>query len=308
MNNAFRRWTGDEPAGVSQAGQRITEMRVWNWPPEPLVPRANEPTFAPEMPNPGDRSSRIVGLDVATQPGNVGVTSCRSTEEGIVVDALALGETWEGIDAAVGSFVEEGTLIALDAPLGWPAAMTAALAGHRAGGGLSGTANAVFRRRTDDVVAEALGKRPLDVGADRIARTAHAALGFLARLREAIALPVPLAWRPGEARGVSAIEVYPAGTLAARGLPSSGYKGASEQAARVRSAILAKLQEIRADAEAVALMKQSDHALDAVLCAVAAFDFLHAPVLEPDDLERAGREGWIWVRSPAEGPTPSTNE
>src|SRR5437016_7332440 len=41
----------------------------------------------------------------------------------------------------------------------------------------------MFRRVTDDVIYERLGKRPLDVGADRIARTAHAALRFLEELR-----------------------------------------------------------------------------------------------------------------------------
>ncbi|MEM7433991.1 MAG: DUF429 domain-containing protein [Myxococcota bacterium] len=227
---------------------------------------------------------------------------CRCASRAIVIETLELGRSWAGIDTAVREFVDDRTLLALDAPLGWPAAMTAALADHRAGGPLSGSANAIFRRRTDDEVAEALGKRPLDVGADRIARTAHAALGFLARLRKATGLPIPLAWRPGEVVRASAVEVYPAGTLASRGLPSAGYKGASAQATSVRVAILEKLPEIQADPVAVGLMKQSDHALDAALCAVAAFDFLHAPVLEPEDLERATREGWIWVRATAEAP------
>ncbi|HXQ24571.1 MAG TPA: hypothetical protein VN812_23015 [Candidatus Acidoferrales bacterium] len=41
----------------------------------------------------------------------------------------------------------------------------------------------MFRRLTDDVVYERLGKRPLEVAADRIAWAAHAALKFFGDLR-----------------------------------------------------------------------------------------------------------------------------
>ncbi len=75
-------------------------------------------------------------------------------------------------------------LLALDAPLGWPAALGVALAGHRAGGPLEHTPNRLFRRRTDDWVRSRFGKRPLEVGADLIARTAHAALALLEGLRQ----------------------------------------------------------------------------------------------------------------------------
>ncbi|MEM9729743.1 MAG: DUF429 domain-containing protein [Myxococcota bacterium] len=243
--------------------------------------------------------TRVVGLDVATQPRNVGVALCQASAKKVVVESVALGESWAQIDEEVARFVEDSALVALDAPLGWPATMTSALAHHRAGQGVQGTPNAVFRRRTDDVVAEALGKRPLDVGADRIARTAHAALAFLARLRGARGLAVPLAWQAGTAEGVSAIEVYPAGTLAARGLPSSGYKGATVKAASARRAIIDGLGgQVHAEASTFERMEESDHVLDAVLCAVAAFDFLEGETIEPDDRELAEREGWIWVRRP----------
>ena len=37
-------------------------------------------------------------------------------------------------------------------------------------------------------------------------------------------------------------------------------------------------------------------ALDAVVCLLAAMDFLGGYALPPDDRDRAEREGWIWVR------------
>ena len=45
-----------------------------------------------------------------------------------------------------------------------------------------------------------------------------------------------------------------------------------------------------------------DHALDAVLCLVAAADFLRGDVVQPlpADLASARREGWIWFRHKAE--------
>jgi len=187
------------------------------------------------------RLVRIVGVDIATQPKNVGLGLGTLSGGDLRVESVTARESWDAIDAEVGAWVrssEGAVLLALDAPLGWPAALANALRGHRAGAAVQPAANAMFRRRTDDVVAAALGKRPLDVGADRIARTAHAALGFLTRIRDVHRMEVPLAWQPGKAERVGAIEVYPAGTLASRGHPSTGYKGTAGSAVEVRAAII----------------------------------------------------------------------
>jgi hypothetical protein len=72
--------------------------------------------------------------------------------------------------------------------------------------------NELFRRATDDDIKLRLGKRPLDVGADRIARTAAAALKLLDRLRRETGRPIPLAWTPDEDPTWRAIEVYPVAT------------------------------------------------------------------------------------------------
>ncbi|MCM8612051.1 DUF429 domain-containing protein [Accumulibacter sp.] len=85
----------------------------------------------------------------------------------------------------------------------------------------------LFRRETDRVVAAEIGKTPLEVAADRIARAAHSALEVLGLLREHSGKQIPLAWSP-EFESVAAIEVYPGATLKARGLEHSGYKNASD--------------------------------------------------------------------------------
>jgi hypothetical protein len=92
----------------------------------------------------------------------------------------------------------DNVLIALDAPLGWPRALGACLQSHMAGAPLDSEANALFRRATDDEIKVRLSKRPLDVGADRIARTAVAALELLGALRRETGRPVPLAWAADE--------------------------------------------------------------------------------------------------------------
>jgi hypothetical protein len=89
-------------------------------------------------------------------------------------------------------------------------------------------------------IQQKLSKTPLDVGADRIARTAHAALALLGDLRHRLDAPIPLAWSP-ELSGIAAIEVYPAATLVAHGMPSSAYKAPDQESKRRE--ILAALQE-----------------------------------------------------------------
>lgn len=244
---------------------------------------------------------RIIGVDVATQPKSVGLARCTYRHGRLRLETVLAEPTWDAIDARIGSWLHSPTsdiptLLALDAPLGWPSRLSAALQSHRAGDSLPPVANELFRRRADDVIASALGKRPLDVGADRIARTAHAALRLLARLRRTHQLEIPLAWRSGPPSITSAIEVYPAGTLVSRSLPSSGYKGRTSDAVAVRDRIIDGLRvELALGSESGLLMQSSDHLLDAVLCCVAGHDFANGRVIDPDELDLARQEGWIWV-------------
>ena len=171
------------------------------------------------------------------------------------------------------------------------------LSGHRAGEPIHTAPNDLFRRETDRFIQRTLGKTPLDVGADRIARTAHAALRMLGEIRREFALPIPLAWStPPE--GVAAIEVYPAATLLAHGVRASGYKRPTQVEARqeILSA-LARTMAIRTEAS---LLETSADALDAVVCLLAAKDFLEGRAVGPTDRALAEIEGWIWAPPLAE--------
>jgi hypothetical protein len=123
----------------------------------------------------------LIGIDCATQAKNIGL-ACGSFENGKAqINEVTIGSN--DIDL-VDTIVEwtkrcEFTLIALDAPLGWPITLGQELCNHMAGKPIQTEPNNLFRRKTDQVVKREIGKLPLDVGADRIARTAHAALSFL---------------------------------------------------------------------------------------------------------------------------------
>jgi hypothetical protein len=164
---------------------------------------------------------------------------------------------------------------------------------HRAGEALNTSANAMFRRATDVFIHDELGKTPLDVGADRIARTAYAALRLLGDLREELELSIPLAWAPGDVSEVAAIEVYPAATLLAHGIRSKGYK--KREQVEQRREIVTGLRERLTIAERVPDLATSADLVDAAVCVLAGVDFLQGAAHCPRDSDLARREGWIWV-------------
>lgn len=191
------------------------------------------------------------------------------------------------------SDTEGPVLIAIDAPLGWPCSMGEALAGHRAGEEVMAKPNELFRRATDRHIQARLGKTPLDVGADRIARTAHVALRLLGGLRSRLSHEIPLAWDPHDMGKLSVIEVYPAATLLTHRIRFKGYKKRGDGPERCEI-VTALAQDLVLEMD-VALLETNADALDAVVCVLAASDFLSGTAHPPEDAESAVKEGWIWA-------------
>ena len=242
----------------------------------------------------------IIGVDCATKPASVGLAlACSENNTWILREAF----TCRGLNPAtiVSDWMHNSSgliLLALDAPLGWPASLGSHLQGHHAGALLPEEANMLFRRATDRFVYEQLGKTALDVGADKIARTAHWALCFLHEVRSNSGLPIPLAWATGGAHDTQAIEVYPAATLLAHGvLISSGYK--KPEQIQTRQSIVAKLEKNLEIGACADILENNHDALDAAVCVLAGIDFLSGAASEPTHLELAKREGWIWLRQPS---------
>jgi hypothetical protein len=152
--------------------------------------------------------------------------------------------------------------------------------------------NELFRRTTDRFIQATLGKTPLDVGADRIARTAYAALKILAELSDLLSCSVPLAWSPHFA-GVAAIEVYPAATLVACRCRSIGYKKPAQMSERRE--IVAVIGSAMNVGEYGPKLETFPDVLDATVCVLAAKHFLEDRCPCPANKVLAEREGWIWA-------------
>jgi predicted RNase H-like nuclease len=239
----------------------------------------------------------IIGVDCATDPRRVGLACAEVSGARPKLKVAEVGSKELSLADRIASWfgADSRTLLAMDAPLGWPVEMGPALTQQRAGEYIDVPPDRLFQRETDRVVHRVVGRRPLEVGAERIARTALAALALLEQLRQRLDQPISLAWSPQFPGLVSAIEVYPAGTLRAYGLPASGYKKRGQSSARQR--LIEWLSEHIEIQGPTTLLEENADALDAVICVLAGWDFLRGLTIAPTDPEQAAKEGWIWVLS-----------
>lgn len=200
------------------------------------------------------------------------------------VEQIAVGALKPSPAAIITAWLSnrQPVLLALDAPLGWPTDLGSSLSRHHAGDVITPSPERLFSRYTDTEIKRRLGKRPLEVGANLIARTAHAALNLLDDLRGRTGLEIPLAWDPQASEGIVAIEVYPAATRLAR------------QCSDAPGSLEGLESEIRLPTSP--LLGTSADARDAVVCALSGSDFLSGASVPPSDVMRAKKEGWIWAR------------
>lgn len=238
----------------------------------------------------------IVGVDAATLPGRTGLARGWLEGDRVTVAEAGVGARGRSPVAVLASWLREGpALVAVDAPLGWPAPLARGLSNHRAGQPLLGDPSTLFRRLTDRRAHERTGKFSLEVGADRIARTARAALTLLHEVGESLGRPIPMAWSSADALP-AVIEVYPAATLRALGLRAGGYK----RALRAREVLVERLgahctlPDSRPDQ--VGSLLHTDDALDAAVCVLSGGLFLQGRCRgpEPAEEEQARQEGWMW--------------
>jgi hypothetical protein len=258
---------------------------------------------APSAELPEDAAIRLIGVDCATLAQNtgfaVGSLDPANPARVRIHAARCCAASDELAALSVDAIGDRPALLGLDAPLGWPAPLADTLSWHQAGAPLGSPIlpdDRMFSRVTDLDIRARFGRRPLEVGADRIARTARAALRLLADVEVRRNKPVPLGWAPGPPDGVHALEVYPAATLAAYRIASKGYR---QEPARRRAVLRALAPQLTLPRGLDRLLVANPHALDAVLCVLAAADYLRGLAVPPP-LEHAGvsrREGWIWVRA-----------
>ena len=261
----------------------------------------------------------LIGVDYSAQEGNVGLAGGRLNGDSLKIEFAECPGTRAEVEKKIVSRINAekknggGVLISIDAPLGWPKSLSRALCWHKAGRAFSTPADQLFKRATDWWVRDKIKQKPLEIGADWIARTAYSALSFLLRLRNETGCAIPLAWEPGRVKGVSVIEVYPAATLKGLNISSAdcrGKEGAERQKciADWREDVINRLGVngvwLSEDVVKNRSVLENDHVFDAVLCVQAAVDFAKGCVVSPYEAEvdgakvstkRAKKEGWIWV-------------
>ena len=247
-------------------------------------------------------TTAIIGIDCATQEARRGLAYGLLKDSKLTITDVAFCSSVNPSQKIISNWLNRTrfTLLALDAPLGWPATMSQKLASHKAGNplGLEDN-NRIFLRETDFVIWEEF-KKPLEVGASLIARTATSALELLENLRKSQNLDIPLAWEMDDISETCAIEVYPAATLHALDIETSGYKkGESAKTNRLRIIEnLKKFYEIAVPTPQIHQAANNPDSLDAVVCVLAGADFLRGKCIPiPDKLrDSARKEGWIWVK------------
>lgn len=279
---------------------------------------------------------QIIGIDCAAQPGGFGLARARVRDTGlenleIMMTGKGKKNCFDQLSAQIRCWVEgdncadppNRTLLALDAPLGWPIHLTRALHRHRAGAPLErpfqqddedpNPGNHLFRRHTDRFIAQKFPGALLDIGADRIARVARSGLEVLGGLGTTAGehSPGALLWDPEHLERLGAIEVYPRLTL--RHLrPSTGndefhYKGTKPAHACDRREIVKLLRATKTlnlNANPLPRKKTTDDddyhhdAIDATLCVLEGLHFLLGHSVGPDH-----PAAFQWLDKKTEGPT-----
>ena len=275
------------------AGRRMIEL-ARHWPPTQSGSRR------PMTDDAAASRRRIIGIDFATEGSRTGLALAVFDNGELRIDQATVGDRRHCPRSIVLEWLtdsDDATLLAIDAPLGWPKPLVTSLTSHTAGARIAAPANCMFRRETDRFVQRELRKTPLDVGADRIARTAHAALRLLGELRDELGAAIPLVWQPSDATEHAVIEVYPAATLEAHGIRSSGYKATRDRDLRGRMLedLHSKSNVRNMEPPVLDDLSRNADMLDAAVCALAAADFITGRAMPPPDRRLAEREGWIWT-------------
>ncbi|WP_278234717.1 DUF429 domain-containing protein [Isoptericola sp. AK164] len=231
------------------------------------------------------------GIDLSADPRKTGVATIAWHGDDATVVEVAVGRH---DDAALCEVVRAAGTTGVDCPIGWPDAFVDYVVAHRAGGHdleIPETRRPLTYRATDLHVWRRTGVRPLAVSAERIGSAAMRCAALLATLARSGTLV-------DRAGGGPVLEVYPAASLKIWGLPHRGYKGRDPAARQVRERLVDAVATTFPWLDLAGFAqdcRDSDDALDAVLCAVIA-GLAHRGRCErvPEELrDTASREGWI---------------
>ncbi|MGM0551217.1 MAG: DUF429 domain-containing protein [Bacteroidota bacterium] len=241
----------------------------------------------------------ILGIDAAASDANTGLVTLEADTR--TVHKVAIGK-----EVPISQLLTEwlsdysGPVMAcMDAPLGWPEHFCEILATHEAGVPIILDKEQFFPRITDKRVHQKLGKRPLEVTANYIARTAHRALQLVEVLNEIVASSFKLFLDSEKIPHYSLAETYPAGWLISEQLAHKGYK----KDTALREALLQQIVErysLQITPDAQVDLIRWEHTFDALLCGLCGLDILQQRCFSLKDLAVpetiARKEGWVWFK------------
>ncbi len=241
----------------------------------------------------GDTAAVITaGVDLAAEAKGTAIAVIGWGGSGAQVTTVVQGAH----DADVLAVAQEADKVGVDCPFGWPIEFVRVVHDHERGQLMMPASSgrewrrALTMRATDQHVQRTTGLTPLSVAADRIGHAALRWAAVAARLERA-GLDVS---RDGS--GLLA-EVYPAAALRHWHLPHRGYKGPANRSVRAGlvDQLLAEAPWLELG-EHAGTCRSSDHALDAVLCALVARAAALGATVPPGRHEStAALEGWIHV-------------
>jgi predicted nuclease with RNAse H fold len=253
----------------------------------------------------GTRATLTVGIDLSSDPARTAACAVAWRDGHATVDALEMGLDDGALHERIRRVDAAGGVTGIDAPFAWPVPFREAIDAHARDGSFPADyrdPRLQFRATDLFVAGPPIGRRPLSVSTNLIGVTAMRC----ARLLHEVGLRRGAPVDPAGADGIA--EVYPAAALVAwggraAGLDPQGYKtGPAAAAARGRLvAALAGWPWLALPAAAAEACARSDHALDAVLAALAARaaqrGLTHAPQSD-EQRALAAVEGWIHVPRP----------
>ena len=228
-------------------------------------------------------SARTVGVDLGSQPAETAL--CAITWRGDGTARVEPPTRSAHDDAVLAACLDnEVDRVGIDCPLGWPEPFVRAITAHRDGLAWPGRGRpaGVYQRElayraTDEYVRDRM-RPPLTVSADKIGWVAWRCASLLDELAER-GQPVN---RDGTGR---VCEVYPAAALHRWGM-SAGSKSNPEVLSGLVNALLERAPGLEFADGAEHLFRASDHAFDALVCALVARAVQLGRTLPPGNLRR----------------------
>ena len=248
-----------------------------------------------ESPPGSERGMLTLGIDLSSRKRHTAACLLRWDGKSAAVEALRQG--LENVELL--PVMRDADTTAVDAPFGWPDGFREALAAWAGGQPwplpwpAPGAMDALRLRETDRWIRDEHGKQALSVSSTGIAVTAWRAAALLSAFYGMDNTPLDRV--KGRVR-----EAYPGAALLAWQLLDPKETESYKKSAAVRARLLARMAPSRAWLRLTKPQRkqliESDHQLDALVCALiaraAALGQTHRPPRHLD-VAQVGREGWI---------------